>query len=119
MTSSSIVWLSVDRENVAKALLGTLEASSDAHELTNELRELVANGDIAIGFTSNVADLRVPSVAVVDKQRAEDLFAWLATYSPEVFPLSQYVRLLDTDEWKHTGHVPASTRIDADQIWPS
>lgn len=119
MTSSSIVWFSVDRGNVAKALLGSRDASSSVREPASQLREPIANGDIAVGYTNGAAELLMPALAVVNQQRAEDLFAWLATYSPEVFPISQYVRLLDNEEWTHTGQVPASTRIDADPIWPS
>ncbi|MGO4306154.1 hypothetical protein [Cupriavidus sp. RAF12] len=119
MTSSSIVWFSVDRGNVAKALLGSQDASPRAREAANRLPEPLAGGEVAVGFTSGATDLLMPALAVVDKHHAEDLFAWLATYSPEVFPLSQYVRLLDSEEWAHVGQVPASTRIDADPIWPS
>lgn len=118
MTSSSIVWFSVDRGNVAKALLGSQEASTRTREAANQLPSL-ASAEVAVGFTSSATDLLIPALAVVDKHHAEDLFAWLATYSPEVFPLSQYVRLLDSEEWAHAGLVAASTRIDADPIWPS
>ncbi|CAB3804394.1 hypothetical protein LMG28138_05508 [Pararobbsia alpina] len=119
MTSSSIVWFSVDRGNVATALLGTQEASSKVRAPASQISEPTASGDIVLGFTNGVGDALAPAVAVVDKQRAEDLFAWLATYSPDVFPLSQYVRVLDTDEWLQTGKVPARTRLEADPIWPS
>jgi len=120
MTSSSIVWFSVDRGNVTKALLGTREdVSPEFGKSVDQPCGPATDGDITIGFTDVGAGLRVPAVAVVDQKRAEDLFAWLATYSPDVFPISQYIRLLDIEEWKHTGHIASCTRLDADPIWPS
>ncbi|MBD2956676.1 hypothetical protein [Burkholderia pseudomallei] len=119
MTSSSIFWLPVDRGNVAKALLGTQTTPFDFNESKNLLSRPDVAGDINIGFVNGGTRSAAAAVAIVDKRQAEDLFAWLATYSPEVFPLSQYVRVLDTEEWKRAEDIPACSRLDADPIWPS
>ncbi|SOZ99776.1 hypothetical protein CBM2626_A40321 [Cupriavidus taiwanensis] len=118
MTSSSIYWSSVSKDMLSKVLLGGPTKLSNLSVLpTPNLR--APDGDIAIGYIEAGTTSVIPALALVDERNAEDLFAWLATYSPEVFPISQYVRVLGAGEWELTGSVTPSTRLDADPFWPS
>ncbi|WP_155637373.1 hypothetical protein [Burkholderia cepacia] len=119
MTSRSITWFAVERSDISKALLGASYPASGNDDCTTPLSGPASEGDLAVGFFSGNTGAPFPAVAVLDRFRSDDLFAWLATYSPDVFPISQYVRLLDHDEFRLSEPITASASVGADAIWPS
>ncbi|VVD62784.1 hypothetical protein [Pandoraea commovens] len=119
MTSRSITWFSVERGDISKALVGASKPASSHADCATPLNGPASEGDLAVGFSKNDTGVTFAAVAVVDRVKSDDLFAWLATYSPDVFPISQYVRLLDHDEFRLSEQIPASASAGADTIWPS
>jgi hypothetical protein len=119
MTSRSITWFSVERSDISKVLLGASSPAFNDGDSGKPLIGPTSESDLVVGFSNGETRATFPVVAVVDRLRSDDLFAWLATYSPDAFPISQYVRLLDKDELKLAEQTPASTSVGADAIWPS
>lgn len=119
MTSTTFVWSAVDRADALKTIIGRPDNSGAAIEFIQTFSAPDFSRDFALARVAGADGSLAPAMIVVDKERIEDLFAWLATYAPDVFPLSQYVRVLSKDEWMHTTGVAASTKVDADPIWPS
>lgn len=119
MTSTQFLWSSVDRADAAKELIGRSDTGSPVTELARTLAELHPVKDLSLAFVERTGGLLSPAMTVLDNARVDDLFAWLATYAPATFPLSQYVRVLSNDEWAMVSSVPPTSRVDADPIWPS
>ena len=61
-------------------------------------RPRLANGQLAIGYSSR--DGNRPSVVLVGERDSVEVLAWIATYAPEAFPLTQTIRVMGVDEYE-------------------
>lgn len=99
MKHDTIRWTAVDRENLIDVLLGEHEPVN-AGRLTLPEQELRA-GKVAVGYPDvrRMHGYAPPSLMVIADESATETFSWLRTYAGEVFPLSQYARVVLASEW--------------------
>jgi len=103
------------------------ESTSDAVKSifsrgTNSVRKLSLDepevGHIALGFTSSTTQRA--SIAVVGEKDARETLAWVATYMPEAFPITQTIRVVGFEEFQIcAGQQHQVSKPDHEFIWSS
>lgn len=88
------------RDDLPDALFSML-GSPVATECSIESIDFTGRGAI-LGYPvqSSECDYSSPYLIVLPTARASELFAWLKTYAPETFPLSQFGRVVSLDDFK-------------------
>lgn len=75
-----------------------------------------AAGEIGIGYEDGSSR---PALAVLSRSGAKEALAWVATYAPEAFPLSQVVRVLPVDEYELLSSIGTRRIDDETSLWAS
>jgi hypothetical protein len=106
-------WLSLKRQGlpgiVAEGVPSELLArSSDRMDLESS--------DVVIGYVSGS---KHPSIAILRDASARETLAWLATYSPASFPLSQRMRVLTEKEFSAPIHATITSSSPDVYQWSS
>jgi len=81
----------------------------------------VSGDNVAIGYSNaEISDIySPPCLMVVGREAAAETLSWLKVYAPEVFPLSQYVRVVSIDEWVRFGENKRFKGYAREDIWAS
>lgn len=76
-----------------------------------------------IGFCErpNYQKRVTPLLIVTNEESASDVFSWTATYSPNVFPLSQFARVISDFDWEFLRSLPdeKSNQYTHEDMWAS
>lgn len=92
-------WSVVAREDLADALYGRRPGPTSHYSLTPSAEQLGLDA-IAIAFNADSLDAgSAPNLVVLDDRSRVEIFSWLKVNSPEIFPLSQYSRVVSASEW--------------------
>jgi hypothetical protein len=118
LMTDNIQWFSVTRDAIPAVIFGFERPSVSG--IPTPAPFLTTTGDMTIGFLQEGLSSSPPLIAVVRDDAAMDLFAWVATYAAEAFPLSQAVRVISTDDWNDSKTALAQrTAVRKDLVWPS
>jgi hypothetical protein len=100
MTTESIRWRLLERDNLPEALYGetSIQEPSASVFVSNDLK----TGCVALGFAGKQPQsvYNPPSIVVVPHNSTAEIFSWLKTYADETSPLSQFGRVVTTKDWE-------------------
>src|SRR5260221_8108970 len=109
-----IRWVATSRNSLI-ALIAEGQVPDDARSVHSPLSH---SDEVFIGSLS-FTDVSSPAIVVLNTSSSREVLAWLATYSPACFPLSQAVRSLTVDDLQAceaSGNVDLSPRNG--HVWP-
>lgn len=100
MMKNDLVWYSFEREAIPNALQGVVDTRRHGPSVTFGAPR-PRPGNIVIGYLEHPDFQRhiSPQLVVINEESSVDVFSWLATYSPDVFPLSQFARVISDADW--------------------
>lgn len=113
-------WISLRPSEVRRLLNGSERAASEIFSSPDE--SLMAGLDrFAVGFDPDEGGGRYifPTAIVVPDETADDLLAWIAIYEPDLFPLSQFCRLMYRSDWNRLADSATIRRSDDLTTWAS
>lgn len=117
-TAITIDWYPVERQSLPAILKGIEKPSGSP--LPNPLA--TSSKDVVLGIANltGVIESSFPSIMLVGSARKEVL-AWISTYAEEAFPLSQFCRVLSTDDWLDLASEQPSSQLigPANSLWSS
>lgn len=99
MNRNNIKWKSFDRDLVPLALFG--EIGKAFPEIVGNAELSIPQGKIAVGFNENpdTPDYTPPSLIAFNESNSSELLSWLRVYSPETSPVSQFTRVISSEDW--------------------
>lgn len=111
-------WYPVDRQELAAVLLGAEKPINARHADPYSAN----TRDVVVGMRSPLGahEASVPAIILVGSSRRE-VFSWVSTYAEEVFPLSQFCRVLGAEDWSADvlGGSHLVTVGAVNPVWPS
>lgn len=117
-TAKKIDWYPVERQALPAVLIGAEKplGASLPNPLATTTRDVV----LGLTRTPDASGSDIPAIILVGSARKE-VFAWISTYAEETFPLSQFCRVLSTDDWLDVAfETPALQEVGAvNPIWSS
>lgn len=107
MKKNELIWYAFERDAVPAALQGIVDTRLNGPALSFGLPR-PRDGDVLIGFCERprYQDRVVPLLIVTSEHSTSDVFSWMATYSPNVFPLSQFARVISDSDWEFLTSLP-------------
>lgn len=98
MKHDEICWILVDREDLLDVFLAEYMPK---HSSQIPPESALLGVKIAVGYrcTQYQPEFAYPSLIVIPDSSANETLSWLRTFAGEVFPLSQYARVLLLSEW--------------------
>ncbi|WP_155713110.1 hypothetical protein [Burkholderia stagnalis] len=120
MNEHFIRWQMYPRDIVPEALLGALHRWNGPAQFSIEPYDL-RESRIAVGYSDSrmKADYNPPVLLVLEDESAIEALAWLRTYAPETAPLSQYARVVTSQDWAIFNSLPRDVRDSREDIWAS
>jgi hypothetical protein len=114
--TESLRWVELDRQSLP-GLVAEGEFPVDASHV---LRPTSDGKDVFVGLLADDRASR-PLVAVLNERAAREILAWLATYSPASFPITQSMRIITTEDLSPSLLSTLETRRASDGrgYWPS
>ena len=113
----NLEWFSVPRIKTPTVVHGF--AVPDITVSRGGLGTACADG-LVVGFAGAPKINSAPVVGLLDQSSSADFFAWLSTYAPEAFPVSQSIRVLSLSDWDNGVNALAPrTQFLKDAVWPS
>lgn len=108
-------WFSAEGNQAVKSIFSFERPHSDS-KISNPSG---AHRDhLALGFSSDSEPLC--SLVVINETKAQESLAWIATYTPEAFPLSQSIRVLGLNDFHILDELKtAGKTLPREPIWPS
>lgn len=102
MMKNDLVWYAFEREAIPSALQGIVDTRRHGPSVTFGAPR-PRPGDIVVGYLDHPDFQRQisPQLLVVNEESSIDVFSWLATYSPDIFPLSQFARVISDEDWNN------------------
>lgn len=99
MIKKQIGWLNVEKETLPQLLLGGV---FEGLNLLDDIVETQLDDSmVALGYEAvNDKISPFPSILIVSELRYREVFAWVSTYTPEIFPLSQHLRVMTLSEYE-------------------
>ncbi|MBV7563675.1 hypothetical protein [Pseudomonas sp. sia0905] len=110
---SDFIWYCFERTNLPEALFAVGDLESLSGGLQNELKP---EQELTFGYVNapSKLDCNSPSLLILSDSKGAEVLAWVSTYSPESFPLSQFSRLVKYSDYK----LLSNKKIDARVFWP-
>lgn len=113
MNTKEIRWHLFDRDQVPDALFGFYRSKKIG---TLEIEEwALDSGQIAIGFCEDTMsggrEARHPALVLLGKGKESDILSWLNVYASETFPLSQFARVLSSEDWARLRQLSVSPEL--------
>jgi len=107
MKKNKLIWHAFEREAVPAALQGTVDTRLNSPALTFGAPR-PREGDVVVGFGEHPSDHEraAPLLIVTNEYSTFDVFSWIATYAPNVFPLSQFARVISDTDWEFLATLP-------------
>jgi lysophospholipase L1-like esterase len=98
MMMNDVLWVNVERDEIARALFDDAGSWGDFYRWPQpDARRF------AIGFNQALnSDKNDPSscIAVINDDTAADILSWIRAFSPQLSPLSQFVRVVPMSDWE-------------------
>lgn len=120
MKNDSILWRMSSRETVPDLLLGRETVSSlPASPWLDEYR--LKAGDVAIGYLASREQQQYspPCILLIEEDKAVETFSWLRVYAGEIWPLSQYARLISRRDWLEFDNPIRRSLQPREDVWAS
>ncbi len=113
-----IDWYPVERQALPAVLMGVEKPLGTT--LPNPLATSTRDAVLGLIRMPETDGSNIPAIVLVGSARRE-VFSWISSYAEEVFPLSQFGRVLSTDDWLDIAfEAPALQVVGAvNPIWPS
>ncbi|CAN7202735.1 hypothetical protein [Caballeronia sp. LjRoot31] len=117
MTHHQFDWFSIPPSQLPEALFARSSAAMDGNRMGEPEQSLA--GTYAVGFPKNRTE-NGAAITIVRESEAAQLLAWVSTYAPECFPISQTSRVLGFDDWELAKKIKTERVYPGkDAIWPS
>ncbi len=114
MNWHDLIWYSVRKDDLPALAFGVGNARGRGSPSPDQLMA----GDIAVAYSRTgiqSRDYHPPSLFVLRNDDRPEILSWLKVYAPESFPLSQFARVISSEDWMHAGDwgdINAGTRSD-------
>lgn len=110
---SDFIWYCFDRTNLPEALFAVGELASLSGGRQDELK---SEQELTFGYVSapSKLDCNSPALLILSDSKGAEVLAWVSTYSPESFPLSQFSRLVKYSDYQLLNN----KIVDAKVFWP-
>lgn len=110
---NDFIWYCFDKTNLPEALFAVGELSS---LLGGQQDGLKSEQELTFGYikTPTKLERNGPDLLVVSDSKAAEILAWVSTYSPESFPLSQFSRLVKYSDYQ----LIKNKTVDSRTFWP-
>ncbi|WP_256853308.1 hypothetical protein [Pantoea sp. Fr+CA_20] len=97
--TGEVSWVLINKEDLVDMLLGDTNVSSYSKKRSFPGRDL-KNGKIAVGSTALSRNGKYEiSYIVIPDSYINDFLSWVRVYSDDIFPISQFTRLLTLSEY--------------------
>ncbi|WP_394686648.1 hypothetical protein [uncultured Xanthomonas sp.] len=99
MNWKDLIWYSISKDDVPALAFGVGNRRGGGSSSPNQL---MASG-MAVAYSrtgTQPPDYQPPSLFVLRDGEASETLAWLKVYAPETFPLSQFARVISSDDWQ-------------------
>ncbi|MFY3456323.1 hypothetical protein ACOTJD_06675 [Achromobacter xylosoxidans] len=95
-------WFAVSREDIVDVLLG--EAMPRGLSTLN-LPDAGSQNTLVLGYKGAPGRTReVPSVVILEDDSTAEVLSWIRVYADDVFPISQFARVVQHSDWKVFDH---------------
>ncbi|MGF6809471.1 hypothetical protein OKW30_004597 [Paraburkholderia sp. Clong3] len=120
MNEPTIRWQILPRDIVPDVLFGGRHTLSGPAQFSIEPYDL-KDSRVAVGYCDSRmrADYNPPVLLVLGDASAVETLSWLRTYAPETAPLSQYARVVSSQDWGIFGRTQGDMRDLREDIWSS
>ncbi|MCS3416874.1 hypothetical protein M2399_002214 [Pseudomonas sp. BIGb0450] len=110
---SNFIWYCFDRTNLPEALFAVGELTSLFGGRQDELKP---EEELTIGYVDAPSKFECnnPALLVISDSKGAEVLAWVSTYSPESFPLSQFSRLVKYSDYQ----LLKNKNVEAKTFWP-
>lgn len=112
IVTESVRWFSATRSDLPAVLEGRIPVASSMLQ--------APTAEVSIGIYTDEDDHPILTLIVVEDKQLTELLAWLSTFAPELFPLSQSVRVLTRSDYSGIeGEMHNGEPHRRDLVWPS
>lgn len=113
--NDKMLWHTCRKEELAKVILVGLQGLSTTR--SSFPTPVIDAGKVLIGYSEVDVRNEVPSPAlfIVSDSHYFDLFSWLSTYTPDIFPLTQFARVMSETDSRNFREISSITQIHVPQ----
>lgn len=102
MTLTNLIWYSAEREELPDIAFGVADFGGRQPVSPYEFG-VSYNAVARVGFSRDrvgALDYQPPAIFMLRDDTAAETFSWLRVYAKQIFPLSQFGRVINASEWK-------------------
>lgn len=121
MNNPKLVWYQLNRDEIPDSTYGP-GVYRGKKQTSAPLQTLNSGEVVSVGFswdTLDALDHQAPTAFVLDTQSAAETLSWLRVYSRDTFPLSQFGRVLSSDDWEMILTEDSPSHSFRDDRWAS
>lgn len=121
MNTPKLAWYQLSRDEIPATTLGT---GAHAHKQQQSSPSRAINPDMvgSVGFAweaSHSLEYHAPTAFVLHQQSMAETLSWLRVYARDSFPLSQFGRVVSTDDWDMISIEDGPSHSFRDDRWAS
>lgn len=121
MNNSKLAWYQLSRDEIPDTVLGTASLTSREQQISPTPLTGTDNVGCAGFAWEGVSPLEhhAPTAFVLDERTIAETLSWLRVYAGDTFPLSQFSRVLSSDDWEMLSGNEGTSRSFRDDRWSS
>lgn len=118
MINNDLNWYIVEREQLPGVLLG-MELPKLSKKNLNDILTHQRSFDAIVGFMNEPSFGITPNLILVSKDKYKEIFSWIHTFSSETFPMSQFCRVMEVDEYLSFSESHLKLKYESSRKWSS